>query len=206
MGPSDNPDLRVGVVDGFPLARAGLATFLGTEPDLSLVGEAEEGDGALRLVAEEDPHIVVLGYDLMGGADGVQVCRSIKRAPEPPRVLALAGNNFAEARLPFFLAGADSYLHRRKDRAEIVDAVRRTIAGESIWDATEGTESTSMLLDDPAAARLTSRELEVLTLKLHRRTNPEIARSLNLSLHTVKHHVSSIIRKLGDIPGASLRP
>jgi DNA-binding NarL/FixJ family response regulator len=108
--------------------------------------------------------------------------------------------------LPFFLAGADSYLHRRSDRAVIVDAVRRTIAGESVWDLPEGAEPTSMPLGDPAATRLTSRELEVLTLKLHRRTNSEIASSLNISPHTVKHHVSSIIRKLGDIPGAGLRP
>lgn len=62
-----------------------------------------------------------------------------------------------------------------------------------------------MLHGDPAAARLTSRELQVLTLKLHRRTNSEIARSLNISLHTAKHHVSSIIRKLGEVPGAGLR-
>lgn len=193
------------MVDGYPVARAGLAAFLGTEARIRVVGEAEDGEGALRLVAEELPDLVVLGYDLSRGPDGVQVCRSIKRAPDPPRVLALTGSNHAEARLPFFLAGADSYLHRRSDRAEIVDAVRRTVAGESIWDVPEGTEPTAMLLGDPAAARLTSRELEVLTLKLHRRTNSEIAQGLNISLHTVKHHVSSIIRKLGEIPGASLR-
>lgn len=135
----------------------------------------------------------------------MQVCRSIKRSPDPPRILALAGSNFAEARLPFFLAGADSYLHRQSDRAVIVDAVRRTVAGESIWDLPEGAEPTSILQGDPAVARLTARELEVLTLKLHRHTNSEIARSLNISLHTVKHHVTSIIRKLGDLPGAGLR-
>ena len=205
MGRSNNPDLRVGVVDGYPVSRAGLQAFLGSAVGIRLVGEAEDGEGALRLVAEELPDLVVLGYVLSRGADGVQVCRSIKRSPDPPRILALPGSNFAEARLPFFLAGADSYLHRRSDRAVIVDAVRRTIAGESVWDLPEGAEPTSMLLGDPAAARLTSRELEVLTLKLHRRTNSEIAGSLNISLHTVKHHVSSIIRKLGEIPGAGLR-
>jgi NarL family two-component system response regulator LiaR len=200
------PELRVGVVDGHPVARAGLSAFLGTEARIELIGEAEDGEGALRLVAAELPDLVVLGYHLSRGPDGVRVCRSIKRAPRQPRVLVLAGSNFAEAMLPFFLAGADSYLHRRSDRAVIVDAVRRTIAGESVWDLPDGAEPTSMPLGDPAAARLTSRELEVLTLKLHRRTNSEVASSLNISPHTVKHHVSSIIRKLGDIPGAGLRP
>jgi two-component system, NarL family, response regulator DevR len=206
MGRQTNPELRVGVVDGYPVARAGLSAFLGTEAPIRLVGEAEDGEGALRLVAAELPDLVVLGYYLSRGPDGVRVCRAIKRAPQQPRVLVLAGSNFAEAMLPFFLAGADSYLHRRSDRPGIVDAVHRTAAGERIWDVAGGTEPTSMPLGDPAAARLTSRELEVLTLKLHRHTNSEIASSLNISPHTVKHHVSSIIRKLGDIPGASLRP
>lgn len=206
MGRQTSPELRVGVVDGYPVARAGLTAFLGTEARIELVGEAEDGEGALRLVAEELPDLVVLGYDLSRGPDGVRVCRAIKRSPHPPKVLVLAGSSFAEAMLPFFLAGADSYLHRRSDRPVIVDAVHRTAAGERIWDIADGAEPTSMPLGDPAAARLTSRELEVLTLKLHRRTNSEIASSLNISPHTVKHHVSSIIRKLGDIPGAGLRP
>jgi DNA-binding NarL/FixJ family response regulator len=204
MGQSEGP-VRVGVVDGYPVSRAGLTAFLEGEPGITMIGEADDVEGALRLAAEERPDLIMLGYDLLRGPDGVQVCRSLKRTRIPPRVLALVGSNFAEARLPFFLAGADSYLHRRSDRTAIVNAVRRTFAGESVWDAPEGTESTSMLHGDPAAARLTSRELEVLTLKVHRHTNPEIARDLNLSLHTVKHHVSSIIRKLGEIPGG-LRP
>ena len=169
-------------------------------------GEAENDEGAQRLIAEQWPDLLVLGYDLSSGPDGVQVCRSIKRAPSPPKVLVLAGHNFAEAMLPFYLAGADSYLARRSDRAVIVDAIRRTGAGERIWKVPEGVEGTSMLQDEPMAPRLTSRELEVLTLKLSRRTNSEIAQRLNISLHTAKHHVSSIIRKLDETLGANLRP
>ena len=197
--------MRVGVVDGFPVARAGLRGFFGAEARIRMVGEAEDGEGALRLVVEELPDLVVLGYDLASGPDGVQVCRSIKRLPDPVRVLVLAGQSFAESILPFFLAGADSYLPRRSDRAAIVEAVRRTAAGERIWIVPQDIEASSMLEGDPAKARLTSRELEVLTLKLRRRTNSEIARSLNISLHTAKHHVTNITRKLDEIPGAGLR-
>ena len=206
MGRQNNPDLRVGVVDGYPVARAGLQAFLGSAVGIRLVGEAEDGEGALRLVAEEQPDLLVLGYDLSGGSDGVQVCRSIKRLSDPPRVLVLAGHNLAEAMLPFFLAGADSYLPRSSDRATIVGAVRRTAADERLWLVPEGVEGTSKLQGDPAASGLTARELEVLTLKLNRRTNSEIARSLNISLHTAKHHVSSIIRKLDETLGVNLRP
>lgn len=137
MGRQNNPDLRVGVVDGYPVWRAGLKAFLGSSTGLRLVGEAEDGDGALRLVAEELPDLLVLGYDLMRGPNGVEVCRSVKHAPDPPRVLVSAGHNFAEAMLPFLLAGADSYVHRGIDRAAILDTAHRTAAGERIWDVPE---------------------------------------------------------------------
>src|SRR5680860_358600 len=90
--------------------------------------------------------------------------------PGPTQGPGFGREQLCRGKTALLLAGADSYLHLRSDRAAIVDAVHRTIAGESIWAVPEGTEPTAMLLGDPGGARLTSRELEVLTLKLHRRT------------------------------------
>ena len=202
MERTGEPEFRVGLVDGYPLSREGLRAFLSGSPGLRVVGEAEDGAGATRLLADARPDLVVLGFNLAGGSDGVEVCRSLKRASDPPKVLVLTGHNFAEAMLPFFLAGADSYVHRRSERPAIVDAARRTAAGERVWTVTEEAgQATSVYAGDPGASRLTSRELEVLTLKLDRRSNAEIARRLNISAHTVKHHVSSINRKLGKTLG-----
>jgi DNA-binding NarL/FixJ family response regulator len=193
----NHPRVRVAVVDGYPFAREGLKAFLGAAPGFEVVGEAEDGDGAILLIGETTPELVVLGFQLAGRPNGVAVCRSVKALPKPPHVLALIGHNHAEAMLPFFLAGADSYLHRRSDRYMIVDAARRTAAGERIWDVAVGAEeATTILHSTTESAPLTARELEVLTLKHHRYTNAEIAETLNISLHTVKHHVSSIKRKL----------
>jgi two-component system response regulator DevR len=195
--------VRVVVVDGYPLARAGLIAFLAAAPDLEVVDEAGDRENALRLVAETAPELVVLGFELGDGPYGVEVCRSLKALPEPPRVLVLTGHNHAEAMLPFRLAGADSYLHRRSDRSAIVDAARRTASGQRVWDV--GDDGEPIAGRAPESVHLTARELEVLTLKQHRLANADIAGVLNISLHTVKRHVSSIRRKLADA-GLGTRP
>jgi DNA-binding NarL/FixJ family response regulator len=187
--------VRVVVVDGYPIARAGLKTFFAEAPDVEVVGEAAHGEEATGLVRATGADLVVLGFELAEGPNGVELCRSLKALPEPPCVLVLTGHNHAEAMLPFRLAGADSYLHRGSDRGPIVEAARRTAWGHRVWDI--GDESdTAILGDAPDSVGLTARELEVLTLKKHRYSNADIAGALNISLHTVKRHVSSIRRKV----------
>jgi DNA-binding NarL/FixJ family response regulator len=190
----------VAVVDGYPIAREGLRSFLSAAPGMAVAGEADDGHAAVRLIRATVPQLVILGFELARGPDGVDVCRSIKAIADPPHVLALPGHNYAEAMLPFFLAGADSYQRRRSDRDTIVDAARRTAAGERVWDVSEGTEDAAWIPGRfPTPAPLSARELKVLTLKHHRYSNAKIAEALNISVHTVKHHVSSINRKLGAI-------
>jgi DNA-binding NarL/FixJ family response regulator len=186
---------RVVVVDGYPLAREGLRAFLAGAPGVEVVGEAADRGRAMRLVTETTPELVVLGFELADGSNGVGLCRSLKAEPAPPRVLVLTGHNHAEAMLPFLLAGADSYLHRRSDRGAIVAAARRTAAGHRVWD-TGGEAGAAIPRVGPASVGLTTRELEVLTLKHERHANAEIADELSISRHTVKQHVSSIKRKL----------
>jgi two-component system, NarL family, response regulator DevR len=187
--------VRMVVVDGYPIARAGLKAFFGDATDVEVVGEAAHCKEAIRLVRETGADLVVLGFELADGPNGVEVCRSLKALPEPPRVLVLTGHNHAEAMLPFRLAGADSYLHRRSARGPIVESARRTACGHSVWDIGNETGAT-ILSVAPESVGLTARELEVLTLKQHRHANADIAGALNISLHTVKRHVSSIRRKL----------
>jgi DNA-binding NarL/FixJ family response regulator len=188
---------RVVLVDGYPLAREGLRAFFAVGRDLAVVGEADDGAGALRVVSEAAPDLVVLGFELARGPNGVEVCRALKALPAPPRVLVLTGHNFADAMLPFLLAGADSYLHRVSGRGATVDAARRTAAGEKVWDGAEALGDAAPIVGAGLeSVGLTARELEVLTLKHHRLTNADIAAQLNISRHTVKHHVSNIRRKL----------
>jgi DNA-binding NarL/FixJ family response regulator len=195
---------RVVLVDGHPLVREGLRAFFAAARDWQVVGEADDVVGALRSIGEAAPDLVVLGFVLARGPNGVQACRALKAHPAPPRILVLAGHNIEEAMLPFLLAGADSYLDRARDRGAIVDAARRTTAGQRVWDSAERlSEAAPTVCAGPQAVGLTQRELEVLTLKHHRHTNADIARRLNISRHTVKHHVSSIRRKLATAGAAT---
>jgi len=194
------------LVDGYPLAREGLKAFFARAGDVVVVGEAADAAEALRLVAEAAPDLVVLGFELERGPNGVEVCRSLKAMRAPPRVLVLVGHNYADALLPFLLARADSYLHRRSDRDAIVDAARRTAAGWRVWDVADEFEQAAPIgRVGPESVGLTARELEVLTLKHHRLSNAEIAARLHISRHTVKHHVSNIKRKLAG-SGAETEP
>jgi DNA-binding NarL/FixJ family response regulator len=187
---------RVVLVDGHPVVREGLRAFFAAARDWAVIGEADDGAGASRLVGETAPDLVVLGFELARG-NGVEVCRALKDDPSPPRILVLAGHNLAEAMLPFVLAGADSYLDRSRDGGAIVDAAQCTVVGRRVWDGAERLgEAAAMLCAVPREVGLTARELEVLTLKHQRLTNADIATRLNISRHTVKHHVSSIRRKL----------
>jgi len=196
-GQREKPGLRVVVVDGHPAMRVGLKALLGAEEGIRVVGETGSGEEALHLAAA-GPELVVLGLNLVGEPDGVEVCRRIKAMPDAPYVLVFTVYDFAEDMSSCFLAGADSYLHKSSSIEMLLDTVHRTASGEKIWEVREQIgEPRSVVLTTPTGARLTLRELEVLAMKLRRRTNAEIARALHVSLNTVKHHVTSIYRKLG---------
>lgn len=175
-----------------------------------MVGECVEGREALRLVEEVRPDLVVLDLGLTDEVDGIELCRRIKSLPEAPYLLVYTDHTFAESISPCLLAGVDSYLHKRSTCEEFLDAIRRTVAGERVWKIEEllrETEPPPCI--DPDGTNLTLREQEVLALKLRRRTNAEIAAELYISVHTVKHHVTSIYRKRGragkDLLGSQLR-
>jgi DNA-binding NarL/FixJ family response regulator len=72
------PRLRVAVVDGYPIAREGLRSFLSAAPGMAVAGEADDGHAAVRLIRATVPQLVILGFELARGTDGVDVCRSIK--------------------------------------------------------------------------------------------------------------------------------
>lgn len=163
-----------------------------------MVGECVEGREALRLVEEVRPDLVVLDLGLTDEVDGIELCRRIKSLPEAPYLLVYTDHNFAESLSSCLLAGVDSYLHKRSTCEEFLDAIRRTVAGERVWKIEEHFSETKPAtcadLDD---ADLTPRERDVITLKLHHYTNSEIAAELYISIHTVKHHLTSVYRKLG---------
>lgn len=186
------------VADGHPTTRFGLKRLLETVNSIEVTGEYDNTEEVLRLMEKLDPDLVVMDLNLKSALDGTGVCRRIKELAEAPRILAYADQNFVEGLSSCLIAGVDSYLHKRSTCEEFLDAIRRTVAGERVWKIEEHFSETKPAtcadLDD---ADLTPRERDVITLKLHHYTNSEIAAELYISIHTVKHHLTSVYRKLG---------
>ena len=188
--------LRILLVDDHPTVRFGLKHLLASVAEV--VGEAENANDAVRLARELHPELVLLDLRL-GGDSGIEVCREVKALPDAPRVLVFTAHASVEDVAGATLAGADGYLHKGVEGEELLSAIERTLVGERVWllPVRNEEEVATHLMETSGGARLTPKEKEVFALVLKRRTNPEIAEELYISLYTVKNHVSSILRKIG---------
>jgi DNA-binding NarL/FixJ family response regulator len=188
--------LRVLLVDDHPTVRLGLKQLLTSTAEV--VGEAENAGDAVRLTGDLRPDLVLLDLRL-GDDSGIEVCREIKTLPEAPRVLVFTAHASAEDVAGATLAGADGYLHKGVEGEQLLAALEQIHSGGRVWLLPAGNEeeAATRLRETSGGAQLTPKEREVFALVLKRRTNPEIAEELYISLYTVKNHVSSILRKLG---------
>lgn len=192
----DKDIIRVLIVDDHEIVRNGLSVFLETCPDLELVGQAESGEEAVRIVEQTRPDVVLMDI-VMPEMDGITATRIIhERFPETQVVALTSFEN--EDNVPAVLqAGAISYLLKNVTIDVLAEAVRNAYAGK----ATLSPEATQALIGSvvrPAAPRfdLTERELEVLALIVKGMNNGEIADKLFISASTVKNHVSNVLSKL----------
>ena len=193
--------IRVLVADDQPLVRSGFRMVLDERPDLELVGEAADGDEALRLSRELDPDVILMDVR-MPNLDGVEATRRLVAAGARARVLVLTTFDLDEYVYAAIQAGASGFLLKDVEPAELVDAIRVVAAGNSLF----GPEATQRLLTrfagppaSEAAAEvehLTEREREILRMLAQGLSNAEVAERLVVSEATVKTHVSSILRKL----------
>jgi RNA polymerase sigma factor (sigma-70 family) len=184
---------RVVLVDDHGLFRSGVRAELGREVDV--VGEADDVQPAIALIAELVPDVVLLDVHLPGGG-GQAVIEAIKADHPQVRFLALSASDAPEDVIAVIRAGARGYVTKTISTAELADAVRR-LAG-FVLDAFAATPSADNLRPsfDPELEQLTNREREVLRLIAQGYTYKEIARELFISVKTVESHVSSVLRKL----------
>ena len=195
--------MRLLLVDDHDLFRSGLRRLLEQEDDLEVVGEARRGDEGVAKAQELAPDVVVMDVNLPG-MSGVEATRLLLSERPGTPVLMLTVSDADEEVLDAVLAGASGYLLKDATLPEIVTAVRAAAAGRSLIAPSVA----GGLLDrlrrhgaDPqpadGAPSLTDREREVLALLVAGCENAEIGRQMHLSASTVKHHVASILAKLG---------
>jgi NarL family two-component system response regulator LiaR len=189
--------IRVLIVDDHPMVRRGLATFLKVFEDLTLAGEAADGEAALQLCGQVSPDVVLMDM-VMPAMGGIAATRAIRR--EFPNVQVIALTSFKDEGLveKALQAGAISYLLKDVSANELARAIRSAHTGR----ATLSPEAAQVLVEaatqPPTPGHdLTEREWAVLALMVDGLNNTQIARRLGVSPSTVKSHVSNILTKLG---------
>jgi DNA-binding NarL/FixJ family response regulator len=187
--------IRVLVVDDHRVVREGLRSFLDVQDDLTVVGEAADGDEAVARAEELRPDVILLDLR-MPGADGVAALRELAARGNPARVLVVTSFTEPSAVLPAVRAGAAGYVFKDVDPPALAAAIRSVHLGHTLLhpDVARLLTAPDMAADP---ARLTPRERQVLAEIGRGRSNREIARALGLAEKTVKTHVSAILAKLG---------
>lgn len=190
--------IRVIIVDDHVMVRSGLRLFLLAFEDLKLVGEAGNGDEAIRICYREKPDVVLMDM-VMPVMDGVRATREICSQFPRTRVIGLTSFYEPEMIQNMLDAGAVSFLLKSISAAELAQAIRDTNNGKStispeIHDLLRGRRPVPAHLSEYS---LTEREREVLACVMSGFNNTQIAQELVISLSTAKFHVSNIIKKLG---------
>jgi DNA-binding NarL/FixJ family response regulator len=208
--------VRVLLVDDQALFREALATLLAVHEDVEVVGEAGDGDEALRKAAELAPDVVLMDLR-MPLLDGIAATRRLRVEQPDVRVIALTTFDDDEDVFAALRAGAVGYLLKDVSSARLVEAVHAAARGESVLHPSVAAKVVARFaqLPDPESAQrpqplvvpLSDRELEVLRLLADGRSNREIAADLFLAEGTVKNHVTNVLSKLGarDRTQAALR-
>jgi DNA-binding NarL/FixJ family response regulator len=203
-GPDPTADgrepIRVFLLDDHEVVRRGLTDLLESEADIEVVGESGLAEEARRRIPALRPHVAVLDGRLPDGS-GIDVCRDIRSAHPEIAVLILTSYDDDEALFSAIMAGAAGYVLKQIRGNDLLDAVRRVAAGQSLLDPAVTAQVLERLRQGPpvdkALAPLTDQELKILELIGEGLTNRQIGERMFLAEKTVKNYVSSLLSKLG---------
>jgi two-component system, NarL family, response regulator LiaR len=195
--------IRILLAEDHHLVRQGIRQFLEREADLTVVGEASDGEEAVKLAVELKPDVIIMDI-AMPKLNGIEATKQIKKAQPDAVILILSAYDYEEYIFPILEAGAAGYLLKDMSSRELVDAVYTVYKGESVlhpavarkllgrFRVSDAKESVQKNID-----LLTERELEVLKMAAEGMSNKEISNELFISVHTIESHFGNIFSKLG---------
>jgi two-component system, NarL family, response regulator LiaR len=190
--------IRVLFVDDHEMVRIGVSSYLSAQPDIDVVGEADNGRTGVELALKLRPDIILMDL-VMNEMDGIEATRQIIEKWPEAKIIIVTSFLDDEKVYPALEAGATSYMLKTSKAGEIANAVRATFQGQSVLEP-EVTGKMMMKMRQKnhhlPHEELTSRELEILLLMAEGKTNQDIADELFIALKTVKTHVSNILSKL----------
>ena len=187
--------IRVALVDDHAMIRAGLQQLIEQTDDIEVVGTAADGAGALEIVREHHPDVVLMDLQ-MPGVDGVSATRAIMAEGPGTDVLVLTSYSDGERIVAALEAGAVGYLLKDADAEDVLQGIRAVSRGESPIHPKAARQLLGARMSAPPV-QLTTRETEVLRLVKDGLANKQIARRLNISERTVKAHLTSAFARIG---------
>jgi DNA-binding NarL/FixJ family response regulator len=183
--------IRVVIVDDHPVVRFGLSSIISLQPDMLVVGEAASGEDACALCVQQPADVVLMDLRLPG-VSGVEAIRTIRKTQPDLRFIVLTTYDGDEDIHRALEAGAQAYLLKAMSHTDVTAAIRKVHQGSRVIP-----EPVSRTLAERLPqSGLSHRELEVLELIAHGRSNREIGKALGISEATVKWHVSIILSRL----------
>ena len=196
-----NDAITILLVDDHEVVRQGVRAFLDTQADISVVGEADSGEEAVRLAEQLIPDVILMDLVMPGKVDGVEATRQVKKSSPRTQVVVLTSYHEDEHIFPAIRAGAISYVLKEIGSEELGEVVRKASKGEAVLHP----RVAARLIREVQGARnvdpnpfteLSDREMEVIRLIANGLSNAKIAEQLVISEKTVKGHVSNILGKL----------
>jgi DNA-binding NarL/FixJ family response regulator len=184
--------IRVLCVDDHPLVRKGIASMIANEPNLALVGEADNGRDALEQYRRLLPDVVLMDLR-MRGVDGIAATRAIRAEFPQARIIALTSYDGDQDIYRALEAGVRGYLLKESAHADLVNAIVTVHAGRRLMTP----DVAERLSEHFPCVALTGRETEVLALVASGLGNKEIASRLGTASGTIKIHVQNVLEKLG---------
>jgi two-component system response regulator DevR len=192
--------IRVFILDDHELVRRGLRVVFESAEDIELVGECESAPAATQQLADLRPDVAILDDRLPDGS-GIGVCRQARSVHPNIHVILLASDPDDDAMCAARMADASGYVSKQIGGSDLIAAIRKVAAGQSLFDPSISIALLERLQSEPPSypwiERLTSNERLILDMIGEGYTNIQMARQLSLAEKTVKNYVSSVLQKLG---------